>query len=332
MGEPFNILISSCGRRVALIDIFRRALEDQGRAGHVFGSDMSRLSAAYHHANNSFTVPPVTSDLFLPRMLKICREKKIKLIVPTIDPELPIYATAKEQFAEQGVTVGIGSAALVEIGSDKVKTWSWLTEHDFPTVRQADAAQVAANPEGWDFPLLVKPQFGSASIGVSRVNDLAQLKTATAGGGFVAQTIATGDEYTVDVFVDASGRCRCAVSRKRLEVRAGEVSKAVTVRMAPVAKIARSIAEALPGAFGVMCIQIFYDLKTGSANVIEINPRFGGGFPLTHQAGANMAGWLIELAEGKKTSANDSSWTSGQVMLRYDEAVFTDAGKAGIKL
>lgn len=330
MGEPFNILISSCGRRVELMNIFRRALDDLGRDGHVFGSDMSRLSAAFHHADKSFTVPRVGDERFIPRMIEICRENSIKLIVPTIDPELPIYAAAREQFATAGTTVGIGSPDTIAIGSDKARTWNWLTEHEFPTVRQADAAQVLDKPDDWQFPLLVKPQFGSASIGVQRVTDREQLTRAIAGGNFVVQTIAAGDEYTVDVFVDDKGRCDCVVPRKRLEVRAGEVSKAVTERAPAVAKVARNIARTLPGAFGVMCIQIFYDTKTGALNVIEINPRFGGGYPLTHKAGADMAGWLIELVAGGRPVINDNCWIAGKVMLRYDAAVFTDSKAAGL--
>ena len=150
-------------------------------------------------------------------------------------------------------------------------------------------------------------------------------------GDMLIQDIAPGREYTVDVFLDRAGQCRCAVPRLRLETRAGEVSKGVTVRNEHVLTIARRTAEALPGARGVINIQIFHDENTGVTNVIEINPRFGGGYPLTHQAGAPMIRWLIEETLGMPCSARDD-WREGVVMLRYDEAVFVDAVAAGVKL
>jgi carbamoyl-phosphate synthase large subunit len=122
------------------------------------------------------------------------------------------------------------------------------------------------------------------------------------------------------------------VPRLRLETRGGEVSKGVTVRNRAVIDAARQVVHALPGARGVLNIQIFYDEVARQANVIEINPRFGGGYPLTHQAGAPMATWLLEEALGLPCSARDDQWREGVVMLRYDDAVFVDAADVGVPL
>jgi carbamoyl-phosphate synthase large subunit len=108
----------------------------------------------------------------------------------------------------------------------------------------------------------------------------------------------------------------------RIETRAGEVSKGMTARCAPVQELARRVGEALPGAWGVINTQIFYDAATGQLNVIEINPRFGGGYPLSHQAGARMARWVIEEIAGLPLTATDDQWEDGLTMLRFDDAVF----------
>ena len=131
------------------------------------------------------------------------------------------------------------------------------------------------------------------------------------------------------MLVDRSGRCVSAVARQRIEVRAGEVSKAVTVRNPSVLTVARGVAEALPGAYGVMNIQIFHDTDTDAVNVIEVNPRYGGGFPLSFEAGAWFPRWFLEEVLGQPSTAHDD-WRADLVMLRYDAAVFVARSEAGL--
>jgi carbamoyl-phosphate synthase large subunit len=148
----------------------------------------------------------------------------------------------------------------------------------------------------------------------------------------VVQATAPGDEYTVDVLVQRDGRCVCTVPRRRLEVRAGEVSKGVTVRNAAIEHLTKDVAERLPGAYGVLNIQLFHDPATGNVQVIEINPRFGGGYPLSQRAGAPLARWLLEEVAGLPSSATNQEWRAGVVMLRFDDAVFVDAGQVGVSV
>ncbi len=170
-----NVLISSAGRRVALLECFREALGragQDGQDGRVVATDVSRLSSAFHVADAGVLVPRCTSDEFVPAVLEICRRHEIRLVVPTIDTELPVLAAHRDEFAALGITVAVSGPGTVAIGADKVLTHEWLTEHGFPTVRQADPAVVAAAaPSDWEYPLVVKPRRGSASIGVAVVDD-----------------------------------------------------------------------------------------------------------------------------------------------------------------
>lgn len=70
-----------------------------------------------------------------------------------------------------------------------------------------------------------------------------------------------------------------------------------------------------------MCFQVIDDAQRGP-QVIEINARFGGGYPLAHEAGAHFADWLLQEQAGMALQANDD-WREGVTMLRYDDAVFT---------
>jgi carbamoyl-phosphate synthase large subunit len=242
----------------------------------------------------------------------------VRLVVPGIDTELAVLAAAREQFAAEGVSVLISSPETVAIGSDKHRTHCWLREQGFPTVRQATVAEVCDNASAWPFPLIVKPVAGSASQGVAVVSNVDELRDQTLGGEF-------GAEYTVDVLVDRAGKCACVSPRRRIEVRAGEVFKGATYRRPELIDVASRIAEALPGAYGPLNVQMFFDETDGAIRVIEINPRFGGGFPLAWEAGGKFPQWIIEEILGLPSTASANGWRDGLVMLRHFDATFIDA-------
>lgn len=328
--KDFNILISSAGRRVSLIDTFRSALDLLELRGQVCVADMSRTAPAFHRADRAALVPRCTAPEFVSRVLEICVADNIGLVIPTIDTELAVYAQNFAKFEDAGVSVAVSSLDTISIASDKWNTHRWLSTNGFPTVAQATVEEVLAADSNWTFPLFAKPTRGSRSIGAAVVHDHTALEALAGDEDYVVQTIAPGEEYTVSVFVDRSGRCRCSVPRKRLEVRAGEVSKGMTVRNESIEQLAMQVAEKLPGAFGALNVQIFHDPQTSSLNVIEINPRFGGGYPLAWHAGARYSQWLIEEVLARPSTASSDEWRDRFVMLRYDQAVYLSAEEAGL--
>jgi len=305
------------------VDIFRAALSNLGLRGSVLAADQSRLAAAVHKADYAFVVPSCLDPEFVPTMLNICREHSVRLLVPTIDHELQIYADHRDEFSEIGTTVAVSSSAVTAIGCDKLRTHEWLRECHLPGVLQARASDVSEYAS-WAYPLLVKPRFGSSSIGVAVVKDYVALQAATEGDEFLVESIASGSEYTIDVLVTLGGQCVAPVPRRRLEVRAGEVSKGVTVRHPQLTSLARAVCESLPGAYGALNIQVILDETRENLAIIELNPRFAGGFPLSWRAGADYARWMIEELARLPSSAKQDAWQEGLVMLRYDDAVFLD--------
>ena len=322
-----TVLISSAGRRVELLRAFRHTLDTLG-GGRVLASDLSWYSGAFHDADEGFPVPRIDSPDFVPRMLEICEQQGVDLVVPTLDPELPVYAATRERFAEVGTTVAISSPEVAAIAGDKERTHDWLVANGFPTVVQGSVDDVRSDPSAWTFPLVVKPRFGSASIGVAVVNDLAELEHAAGGQDMLVQTKALGTEHTIDLLADRDGRCLASIPRRRIEVRAGEVSKAVTVRTPVLAELAEKICAALPGAFGALNFQVFVSPDAGQLAVIELNARFGGGYPLSYAAGADFPLALVQVALGQPITAPLEGWRDRLVMLRYDAAVFVDEDDA----
>ena len=338
-----NICVSSAGRRVALLGCFHSAMRELGLEGRVCAVDCSRSAPAFHLADSAWQVPACDSSEFVPEIMALCQREQIALLVPTIDTELAAYAAHRRAFADIGVAVSVSAPETIAIAADKVLTHRWLVDNGFPTVRQALPGEVMARPEDWSFPVIAKPRGGSAGMGVSCVRTREALRVAMEErDDLVIQEIAPGHEYTVNVYVDASGHCRCAVPHCRLEVRAGEVSKGVTVKHYGLMDMARRIAEALPGARGALNIQCFLDeggseaparvpplagraaqaLLAPPIRIIEINPRFGGGYPLAHAAGASFTKWLIQETAGLQLDDCRDQWQDNLAMLRYEEAVF----------
>jgi carbamoyl-phosphate synthase large subunit len=321
MRRNLALLISSVGRRAQLVECFRRAANELNVRLRVLGTDAApELSAASHLVDECFRVPLCSDPRFVSAMIAICKKENIDLVVPTIDPELPVYAKHANAFELVGTKALISSSNTVEITSDKSRTNEWFRAHGFPTVAQATVQGVLGDLGKWTFPVIVKPRWGSASIGVRIVNDAETLRLLKEDG-LLVESNARGVEHTINLFVDSSGSCVCAVPHQRLETRGGEVSKGLTVKNRKLMKLAKSVAEALPGARGPLNLQGF----VGKKNVIqftEINARFGGGFPLAAEAGANFCRWILEDMLRLPSTAEFSKWRDRLLMLRFDSAVF----------
>jgi len=316
-----NILISSAGRRVGLLACIRDSIASHQSDRSIFTIDSGSSAPATFFSNETSRVPRCTDPDFVDSVLRLCKTYEIDLLIPTIDTELPVYAGAAGSFAELGVTVCISSPSTVEICGNKRRSYEWLLANGFPAVRQTDLRSALLDPISWALPLIAKPYAGSASIGVRRIETPLELQAlAEKSDGFIVQEIAAGREFTINAYVNRSGECICAIPHWRMEVRAGEVSKGITVKDRRLMDLARGVAEALPGAYGPLNIQCFMD-ESGVIRVIEINARFGGGYPLAHRAGGRFTDWLLDELEGRRPSYYDG-WMDDLAMLRYDEAIF----------
>ena len=318
--QPANFLVSSAGRRGELVKILKEVADAETPPGCVFAVDRSHLSSAGWLSDGLDLVPAVLDPGFLARLKVICQRRGVRHLIPTIDTELPVFSEAREELATAGVNVWVSDASTIAIARDKRATNRWLLQNGFPAARQYELKETLDNSQ-ITLPLLAKPATGSSSIGIRRIEQRADLHSLNPEIDYVLEEIVTGSEFTVDVLVDRQGRCRQAVPRERLEVRAGEVSKGRTVHHPRLVALARNIAEALPGAYGILNVQVMVDGET--LKVIEINARFGGGFPLTWAAGSKMPLWIAQEDAGLEPTA-PLDWKADQYMLRYDAMVVLD--------
>jgi carbamoyl-phosphate synthase large subunit len=312
-----DVLILSAGRRVELIQAFKAELMALSPGARVLATEMKPdMSAACQVADAAFHVPRVTDPSYHDVLLDLCRREGIGLVVPTIDTELAGLALNREQFAAEGIHLVISDASLVSACRDKRATARLFAEIgiDSPRIFDRDALE---------FPCFAKPYDGSRSVGAVRLATSDRVTPDILSDPkmmFMEFIDGTHHEYTVDVYYDRHGVMKCIVPRQRLEVRDGEVSKGAT-RRGHVLEFLRERLSRLSGARGCLTVQLFAKPDGSRYAGLEINPRFGGGFPLTYAAGANYPGWLISEYLLDREIADFDAWHADLLMLRYDAKV-----------
>ncbi len=317
-----NILITSAGQRVSLVYAFKKELHHTFPGSFVFTTDMNpQLSAACNVSDRYFKIAPVTSENYIELLLELCITQQIRMVVPTIDTELMILALHRKKFEEQGIHVIISSSEFIATCRDKRKTNRFFQENGIKVPLHIDKSQPT-------FPLFVKPFDGSLSADTFVAHSAIDLKPEyISNERFLFMEYLNGlnhQEYTVDMYYDRKGIIKCLVPRKRILVRAGEINKGLTCRNELVEYLTTKL-HTIEGARGCLTAQFFLNSASGNITGIEINARFGGGFPLSYQAGANYPLWLIKEYLMDQPIAYKDDWEDQLLMLRYDGEVFVHA-------
>lgn len=319
--NELNILFTCAGRRAALIWNFKKSLAALGISGKIVTTELKKNAPASFVADALELVPKVTEPSYISRLKDICTKYQIKLLVPLIDTDLNIISLHKQDFEALGVTVLVSSIETNEICFDKRNTYNFFKSVGVSTPEILNPEEILADAEA-KYPFLLKPADGSCSIGVTKIKNAKELEFfKNYIPNAIVQEFVVGEEYTLDILVDFQGQVRCVVPRLRMETRAGEISKGVTVKNHALIAAGKKVVELLPGAIGCLTVQCFLTFSN-EIKFIEINPRFAGGYPLSFQAGADFPRWIIQMVLGKEPDISIDNWQDGLAMLRYDDAIF----------
>jgi carbamoyl-phosphate synthase large subunit len=213
---------------------------------------------------------------------------------------------------------------VIDTCQDKRRTFGFLARNGFGTpatmsVRQALAAD-RRGELAW--PCFLKRWDGYASRDNAVVHDATELRFyARRIPNALCQEFLEGTEYTCDAYIDFDLKVRCIVPRRRIEARAGEVSKGQVVKDPEIMGQAKRVVELLGAGPGVITLQLFV-AKDGRIRFTEINPRFGGGAPLSIRAGADFPKWILQELMGRRPRIGFDAFTDGLLMLRYDAEVW----------
>lgn len=314
-------MFTCIGRRVSLLDSFRRAAGQLKINASFFGTDTTKLSPALQLCDASFLVKPTTHPGYIRQLLSIVKDNKVKLLVPTVDLDLKLLAQNKPKFTSLGCQLLVSDPEVIDICQDKRKTYRFLVKNDFDTPATM-SVRSALSKGKLNWPCFLKPWDGYAGRGNAIVNNRRELSFfAKRIPNAICQQFIKGTEYTCDVYIDFNLKVRCVVPRKRIEVRTGEVSKAQIEKNIGIMKQAAGLAEKLGAGPGVITLQLFLT-SDGKIKFVEINPRFGGGAPLSIKAGANFPKWILQELLGKKQNIRFDGFKDNLIMLRYDSEVW----------
>lgn len=318
-----KILFTSVGRRVELIRAFRNAAEKLEIALTIIGADVTPTAPALLFCDEKRIVPKIKDFEYIPELLNLCHEEKIDCLIPTIDTDLLLLAEYKKSFEEIGTKVLISSAEKVKICRNKHLTADYFISLGLKS--PLPTGKVEKYNSG--FPAFIKPKDGSSSIDAYKVNNLEDLRTyADKIGDYIIQPYISGREYTVDIFCDYDGNLVYITPRERLAVRSGEVLKTRICQDAKIIdEMKKLVADFKP--CGQITVQLIREEDIGEDYYIEINPRFGGGAPLSMKAGADSAEAVIRMLCGEKLDYKAEAAADGAIYSRFDQSVCIAEGK-----
>ena len=317
MMKIFRILFTGVGRRVELIQAFRQAANRLNVNLKLYGADMVGTAPALAFCDYTRKVCGMRDADYIPQLLRICEEDHIDLVIPTIDTDLLVLSQKVAKFDEIGTKVLISKPDKIAICRDKNYTADFFESCGLKAPRTVNDYLLYHGP----YPCFIKPKDGSSSINAFKVENESELRVyAEQVGDHIVQPFIEGTEYTVDIFCDYEGNSIYITPRIRLAVRAGEVLKTeIAMDEKIIEECRKLILEFQP--CGPMTAQMIRQNLTGDDYYIEINPRFGGGAPLSMKAGADSAEAVLKLLNNEKLCYMADAAENGAVYSRYDQSI-----------
>jgi len=330
-----NILFTCAGRRNYLVQYFQRALNGNGM---LLAGDASPSAPALAEADLALTLPRIDEPDYVDRVLSIVRKYSVQAVLSLNDLELPLLAENKKKFEDYGCQVLVSDPVVIDICFDKLETIHFAnrigieTPQTYTTYKKAVLGLESGEI---DFPLVVKPRWGSASIGLEFPRDktelyhsyellnyrldrtmLKDISKKDRNHAILIQNKIKGKEYGVDVVNNLQKEHQAVIVKKKLSMRAGETDKAMTVDHPGLRKLGSRVGENLGHIGNLDCD--FFETEEGELYLLEMNPRFGGGYPFSHEAGADLPAAILQWLEGKEAAESCFHVQFEQAFAKYD--------------
>lgn len=310
-----NVLLTSVGRRAYMVKYFKEAIGNDGLV-HVCNSDDKTV--AFHYADKSVISPLIYDKEYIPFLLDYCKENKIDMLLSLFDVDLGVLSKNIDKFAEIGTRVVVSSKEVIDICNDKWKTYQFLKENGFnvpktyltleDTINALDRGEIS-------YPVIVKPRFGCGSIAMSIAEDEMALlyyfrrntrainrsylkyESSLVEDKIIYQECLKGQEYGADIINDLEGNYQNTIVKKKIAMRAGETDIAELADEPSIYKECNRLGK-LMGHIGNMDVDVF--LVDGVPYILEMNARFGGGYPFSHIGGCDLPRALVLWHKGQE--------------------------------
>jgi carbamoyl-phosphate synthase large subunit len=313
-----NILITSAGKRVSLVKAFKKELIKYFPTAKVFVVDSDiEHSAAAQVADNAFKIVKINDFNYIDSLLEICIKNKVTVIIPTLDTGLRVLSKNIDKFSQHGINIVISDSNIITHCNSKKSSKRFFEKFNINSPK-------LYSKDNYKLPLFIKPNTGSSS----QDNFIIKKEASLSKSHFTNKELlffeyidrSQYDEFTCDLYYDKSSVLKCVIPRRRIQVRAGEVMKARTERNELVGFFKTKLLN-FKGVRGCINIQCFLNKTSRDIIVIEMNPRFGGGYPLSYLAGGNYPKWIIQEYLLNEQIPYFDDWEDQLLMLRYDDEI-----------
>jgi carbamoyl-phosphate synthase large subunit len=330
-----NLLFTSTGRRGYVIRYFRDALAGKGL---VHAANSEPINSAFLEADRFVITPLIYDKTYIEFLLDYCRQHDIKAVIPLFDIDLPVLAQHADEFADIGANLIVSPLRVCAICNDKWKTYEFLMENGFHTPLtfiSLQEAEGALNNGLFAFPVVLKPRWGMGSIGLYTADTLAELRLlykkverdikrtylkyepqSGIGASVLIQEKLDGQEYGLDIVNDLDGSYVTTFVKRKIAMRAGETDAAVSVISDSLSNLGEKISGFL-GHRANLDVDVF--TLEDKAYVLEMNARFGGGYPFSHLAGANLPRAILSWIEGKPADPSCFAMREGVMGIKAIE-------------
>src|SRR5699024_2480275 len=286
-----NILITSVGRRVKVVQYFKKAFQN---VGNVIAADCDYKASALYFADELELIPRIDSVNYIEDLLKVCRKHNIKAIVSLLDPELDILSKNKDLFDENNIQLILSPREMIEVSFDKQKTYDEFSKLKIPAVQTFDNKK-------YTYPAIVKPSKGSASLGLYKINNNLELDNVfQENNDLIIQPFYRDREFGIDVYIDLiSGELVDIFIKEKLLMRSGETDKSISIHNEKIERLIKDLINKtdFTGPIDIDCFEF-----EGEYYISEINPRFGGGYPHAYELGCDHMSYIANNLQGNKNN------------------------------
>ena len=325
--KKLNILITTAQKNAYRVRYFKSAL---GNHGKVFAGN-SIMTGALLEADEYVITPLVKSDSYIDFLINYCREKHISAIISFSDFDIPVLVRSKERFKEHGITLLLSDEHVIETCNDKWKAYQFLSSLGLPqpkTYIDLDLLKQDIQNGRMSFPIIIKPRCGWDSLGVYEVtrqeeldvmykkshkallNSTLKYEAELLGNAcIIMQEKIVGAVFGFNLFNDLNGNYVTTVVIQELRTDSGKKYASQVADVKLFENTAKLVSSHLKH---ILMMDIdFFLTSSGEIVILDLNPRFGGLYPLAHLAGANFPKQIVEWLMGGSTLENNISVKTG---------------------
>jgi carbamoyl-phosphate synthase large subunit len=292
----------------------------EGEAYELFSGDIDPYATGLYLVDEThrMLLPRGDDPAFADRMLAICSDLDIDLLIPTVDTELLPIARRLDEFRQAGTDAVVASVETLETCLDK-----WELDRrcrDEVRVPKTVLVDELFDPAAVELPVIVKPRSGSGSRGIRRIDAINELEDLVRDSTLLCQELLPGPEYSLDVFATREGEVLAVVPRERLKVDSGIAITGRTSHDEELQQFGAEVAR-LIGLNTVANVQA-KGAAEGVPALLEVNPRFPGTMPLTIAAGVDMPKLAVQEALGQGVPEGPIPFEDVAMVRYFSEHVF----------